>query len=112
MHLGSDRLDRPGYLVTERHGHAGHPALCPLVPVEDVEVGPADRGGVHAHEHLPLARIRDGDVLELGAGTGCGLAQGAHRAQRSASRSIRAAGPTTGGGTIGPGAASKPDSTA
>src|SRR4029453_11312592 len=112
MHLGSDRLDRPGHLVTERHRHPGHAALRPLVPVEDVEVGPADRSGVHAHEHLPLARIGDGNVLELGAGTRCGLTQGAHRAQPSASGSTRAAGPTTGGGTIGSGAASKPDPTA
>ena len=95
MHLGSDRLDRPGHLVTERHRHPGHPALCPLVPVEDVEVGPADRGGVHAHEHLALARIGDRDVLELGAGPRCGLAQGAHRAQPSATGSA-GAGPTTG----------------
>ena len=84
--LGTDRLDVPGDLVTERHRHAGHPTLGPLVPVVDVQVGPADRRGVHPDEHLALAGIGDRDVLELGAGARCGLAQGAHRAQPSATR--------------------------
>src|SRR5207342_2589192 len=106
--LGTDRLHGPRHLVTERHRHAGHTTLGPLVPVEDVEVGPADGRGVHADEHLTLARCRDRDVAELGAGARCGLAQGAHRAQpseteRSGAPAVEPWGPT---------APSKPDSTA
>src|ERR671910_35332 len=80
VHLGADGFHGSRDLVAERHRHAGHAALCPLVPIEDVEIGAADRGGVHADLHLALARIRDRHVLELGARTRCGLAQGTHRA--------------------------------
>ena len=43
VHLGPDGLDGAGDLVAERHRQPGDPLLSPLVPVVDVQVGPADR---------------------------------------------------------------------
>ena len=59
-------------------GTVRDPALGPFVPVVDVQIGPADRGAVHPHEHLVLTRRRDRDLDQLGPGTTCRLPQGPH----------------------------------
>jgi hypothetical protein len=82
VNLGAHGLDPPGNLVAERHRHSGDALVRPLVPLVDVQIGAADRGGVHTDEDLSLAGLGDRDLLEPGAPALRGLPQGSHRPHR------------------------------
>ena len=51
-------------LVADRHGD-GDGLLRPVVPLEDVQVGPANAGAVDANEHVARADFGLRDVFEL-----------------------------------------------
>ena len=56
--VATDLDDGAGELVPERERRP-NPVLRPLVPVEDVQVGPAEARRLDAHEHV--VRLRHGD---------------------------------------------------
>ncbi len=71
-----------GHLVAEDSGQAAtQPALCPVVPAVDVEVGAAQAGGLDPDQQLAVAGHRDRHVAQLGPGRRIGLDQGSHRAR-------------------------------
>jgi len=73
-HDGAGKLVAPG----ERRKDA---LLGPLVPMMDVQVGPADAGGFHLHEHLVLARLRDRHFLDSQPWLGFHLPNRSHRSR-------------------------------
>ncbi len=58
--VGSDLHDFADELVADGHGY-GNGALRPLIPVVDVQIGPADTGAKDAHQYVvdPDARLRN-----------------------------------------------------
>ena len=77
MDVAADRLDAPDELVPDDHRHRnGLP--CPIVPVEDVHVGPADGILEDADEHIVDANLRPGDFFEPEAGFSVALHERAH----------------------------------
>ena len=77
---GGDHAARK--LVAE-HCRWPHDVLRPRVPRVEVVVGAADRGGLHAEQHLARSGSRDRPLDELGAGCGPRLGERAHGARRS-----------------------------
>src|SRR5581483_12255303 len=69
--------DRAGELVPERERRLD-PALRPLVPAVDVQVGAADARGLDLDEHLVRGRSRHRDLVEPQALLGRRLAQREH----------------------------------
>ena len=61
--VGAELLDLAHELVTDHHRH-GNRRLRPRIPVEDVQVGAADRRLAHPDQHVAVAGRRLGHVLE------------------------------------------------
>jgi len=78
VHPGTDRHHMPGDFVTEDPGRMDV-ATRPVVPVEDVHVGPADRGGRDLDQDVLTFRLRDGHLVEFGARSRSGLDHCRHR---------------------------------
>ncbi len=72
LHLGTRGHDAAGHLVTEHHWGMDM-ALGPLVPVEDVDVGSANRGGGDLDQDVRTLRLGNLDLVDLGARTGSGF---------------------------------------
>ena len=70
--LRSGGDDPPRHLVTE-HPRRMDVTLGPLIPVEDVDVGPADGGGGDLDQDVRALGLRDVDLVDLGARTGSGF---------------------------------------
>ncbi len=65
-------------LMANRHGHRNG-AARPIVPVQDVDVGAADGGSIHADQNVVDADLRDGNFFEPEAGLWAGLNEGFHQ---------------------------------
>ena len=68
-HARAERDDLAGIFVADHHRH-GHGALRPFVPVVDMNVGAADAGLSHLHQHFIRAGRRLRRVLQPEAGFG------------------------------------------
>jgi len=64
--------DAPRHLVTE-YPRRKDVALGPFIPVEDVDVGAADGGSGDLDQDVRALRLRDLDLVDLGARTGSGF---------------------------------------
>ena len=71
------RIDNAHKFVTNYHRH-GNRLLCPLVPVVDVHVRPADRSLQHTNQHVVAANFWNGNVLEPQTRLGSRLYHGLH----------------------------------
>ena len=78
VHLGTDRNHMPGDFVTKDPGRMNVTAR-PVVPVKDVHVGSADRGGRNLDQDVPALRLRDRHLVEFGARSRSGLDHCRHR---------------------------------
>src|SRR6185437_11512751 len=77
LDLAAHAFDVSAELMAERQRRVDAP-LSPAVPFIDVEVGAADGGGVHPHQHVTRADFGHGNSLQLGAGGGAGFDKGTH----------------------------------
>ena len=75
--IGAHLFDLTHELVPDHHRH-GNGRLGPRVPVEDVQIGTADRGLAHPDQHVAVTRDRLGHILEPEPGFLLGLHQCFH----------------------------------
>ena len=61
--IGPETCDVTGELVPDRHRGRDR-RLSPLIPLVDVEIGPADARGMHLDQHLVGPRFGHGHVFE------------------------------------------------
>src|SRR5258707_15082735 len=61
--VGSDLDNLSNELMSNRHRH-WNCLLCPIIPLIDVNVGAADAGVMHAHQHIVDADLALGDLFE------------------------------------------------
>jgi hypothetical protein len=89
-HIGTQTDDLPGELVPNCHrGRDRRP--CPVVPVEDVDVGATDPRCEDADQDIIRARLGNRDVLQTKADLFRVLDQGSHSQAQTGSRLVPAA---------------------
>src|SRR4051812_33828268 len=73
-HLAAHLHDLAAILMADGHGYLDS-ALRPVVPMEDVHVGTADGGFLHADQYIVRPDRRPGDISHPDARLGLGLDQ-------------------------------------
>ena len=90
VHLGADKVafldggdlaahggDRAAEFMTGNQRRV-NALLRPSVPIVDMQIGPADGGDLHLHQHIVGAEAGNFDVADFSAGAAGGLDHGQH----------------------------------